>query len=158
MNPSIVVAAIGLFGSVVAVVIANRYTSRTARRAADMTERMEERKLDASTWKDQYEGWREDALKLRELRDADQARYETDRARLEDKLTECAAKVDRVHDQLVRINAERAQEQAYLEAVVAWCRTVVNLLIKAGVAYPPPPPGIADTDPNGFRTIYRSER
>src|SRR5437899_717365 len=110
MNPSIVVAAIGLFGSVVAVVIANRYTARTARRAADMTERMEERKLDASTWKDQYEGWREDALKLRELRDADQARYETDRARLEAKLTECAAKVDRVHDQLVRINAERAQE------------------------------------------------
>lgn len=158
MNPSIVVAAIGLFGSVVAVVIANRYTARTARRAADMTERMEERKLDASTWKDQYEGWREDALKLRELRDADQARYEADRERWETKLTECASKIDLMQHQLALINSERAQEQAYLEAVVAWCRTVVNLLIQAGIAYPPPPPGIADTDPNGFRRIYASER
>jgi hypothetical protein len=34
MNVSIVIAIIGLLGSVAAVVIANRYTARTARKAA----------------------------------------------------------------------------------------------------------------------------
>jgi hypothetical protein len=154
MNTSIVVAVLGLIGSVAAVYIANRYTARTARRAADATERMEERKLDASTWKDQYEGWREDALKLRELRDADQARYEADRERWETKINDCVEKIDRMQAQLAVVARERAQEQAYLDALVAWCRIVVQLLRQAGVAYPPVPPGITDTDPRGFRAIY----
>src|SRR5206468_2644409 len=100
VNASIIVATIGLIGSVTAVLIANRYTARTARRAAETTERMEERKLDASTWKDQYEGWREDALKLRELRDADQARYEQDRQRWEAKLTDCAINIEKLQGQM----------------------------------------------------------
>jgi hypothetical protein len=154
MDASIVVAVLGLVGSVTAVVIANRYTSRTARKAAQATERMEERKLDASTWKDQYEGWREDALKLRELRDADQARYEADRERWETKINDCVEKIDRMQAQLAVVARERAQEQAYLDALVAWCRIVVQLLRQAGVAYPPVPPGITDTDPRGFRSIY----
>ena len=49
---------------------------------------------------------------------------------------------------------ERAQEQAYLDALVAWCRIVVQLLRQAGIAYPPLPPGVSDTDPRGFRSIY----
>ena len=154
MNASIIVATIGLIGSVTAVLIANRYTARTARRAAETTERMEERKLDASTWKDQYEGWREDALKLRELRDADQARYEADRLRWEAKINECAIKVDQLSGQMAVVARERAQEQAYLDALVAWCRIVVQLLRQAGIAYPPLPPGVSDTDPRGFRSIY----
>jgi hypothetical protein len=154
VNTSIIVAVLGLIGSVAAVIIANRYTARTARRAADATERMEERKLDASTWKDQYEGWREDALKLRELRDADQARYENDRAHWEAKLNECNAKIDQLQQQMAVVARERVQEQAYLDALVAWCRVVVALLRQAGIAYPPVPPGITDTDPRGFRSIY----
>jgi hypothetical protein len=105
---------------------------------------MEERKLDASTWKEQYEGWREDAIKLRQLRDEDQAKYETDRERWEDKINDCTVKIERMEERLALINRERAQEQHYLESVVAWCRVVVRLLHEAGIAYPPAPPGIAD--------------
>jgi hypothetical protein len=155
MNTSIIVAVLGLIGSVAAVIIANRYTARTARRAADATERMEERKLDASTWKDQYEGWREDALKLRELRDADQARYEADRAALGSQ----AQRVQR-QDRPAPGRSSPSWPGSGRRSRRTWTRwspgagSWWHLLRQAGVAYPPVPPGITDTDPRGFRAIY----
>src|SRR5438270_4762714 len=140
MNTSVLIAIIGAVASVVGVIIAQRVTARNATKASETTERLEERKLDQAGWAAQYAGWKDDALKLREQRDRDQERYEQDRIKFEARLAEMDAK-------LTEIVRARAQEQAYLDSLLSWCRVVVVLLRQAGISFPPLPPGVTAPPP-----------
>lgn len=147
MNPSVLIAIIGAVASLGGVAVAQRVTSRNARKAAETTERLEARKLDEAGWQAQYAGWKDDALKLRELRDRDQEKYESDRTKLEQRLSEQAEKLGTMETKLTEIVRARAQEQAYLDSILSWCRVVVVLLRQANIAYPPVPPGVTDPAP-----------
>jgi uncharacterized membrane-anchored protein YhcB (DUF1043 family) len=143
MSESLVVAGIGALVSIAVAIIANRYTSRTARQAQETTAELEDRKLDASTWKEQYQGWKDDAIKLRELREQDRKDFETS-------INECKGLINELRAQIDWMKEDRMRDQAYLYSVNAWCRAVVVLLRDAGIPYPPPPRGLDATDPHGF--------
>lgn len=150
MNATIIAALIGLFGSISGVYIANRWQARTARRVAEAQEDVATQELQVNVWHQQYEAWKADAIALREQRDADQQRYEADRNRFEQRFAEMAQEMEGLKARVSTLTRERAEEQAYVEALIAWCRVVVRLLQQAGIAYPPLPAGVSDTDPRGI--------
>jgi uncharacterized membrane-anchored protein YhcB (DUF1043 family) len=140
VEPSVIIAILGVVSSLGVVVIANRYTARTARAAQETTAEIEEKKLDAASWKDQVESWRSDVKELREQRAADSRRFEEQLARQATRIDELTATVERQSGEIMR-------DRAHVTALVSWGRRVVALLREAGIAFPPPPPGVADTDP-----------
>lgn len=159
MSAPIISAIIGVAGIICGGIITAGWSSRTARRVAAQHDGVETTSLQVNVWQQQYEAWKSDALALREQRDEDQRLYQQDRNRFENILAERGRQMDemvvKMHDMEARITTmtrERAEEQVYLEALVAWCRVVVKLLRKAGIAYPPLPEGVSnETDPRGFQ-------
>lgn len=148
MDTAIIIAVIGLVGSLGGVYLAQRITARTARQAAQTTAELETRKLDQATWQEQYQGWRDDALKLRELLSAQEDRAREDRERSEQRISDLDKRLQILTRRLDDIQRERAKERAQLDSIISWCRVVVVLLRQAGVAYPPLPPGVLDVPPH----------
>lgn len=140
MNTSVIVAIIGAIVSVIVAFIANRYTSQTARDAQRSTRELDQRKLDVESWKEQYQGWKDDALKLRTLREEDIKGFEV-------KATDFQEQINELRGQMDWMKEDRLRDQAYLFSVNAWCRSVVALLRDAGIPYPPPPTGLDSTVP-----------
>jgi uncharacterized membrane-anchored protein YhcB (DUF1043 family) len=144
MDSSIWIAVIGGAVAVLVAYITSRYTNRAAKDAQQQTRELEEKKLDSSTWQAQVSGWREDALKLRELRDADRREFETEIAECHQKMDETQDQVRQLREALDVVMGERARERAYLIQVQSWCRQIVVLLKGSGIQYPPAPPGLVD--------------
>jgi hypothetical protein len=149
MDPSVIIAIISLVGSVGGIWVANRYTARTARDAqaqaralGEQTAEIERKKLDQESWRVQVDSWRADVAQLRELRMEDQQRHEIEMQKMQSRL-------DATDEQLRLMMRERAFDRAHIEAMVAWGRVVVSMMRTAGIAYPPPPPGVTDTLPPG---------
>lgn len=148
MEPSVLIAVLALISSLGGVVVANRYTARTAREAQETTAEIESKKLDASSWQEALKGWKDDVRQLREDRAEDAARYEADLAKLQ-------GRVNSLAEELEAVNRARVFDRTQIDAMVAWGRIVVQMMRTAGIAYPPPPPGIQSghTNPEGFSPI-----
>lgn len=159
MSATIIAALIGVGGVILGGIVTQFWSGRTARRVAAEHDGVQTTQLQVNVWQQQYEAWKNDAIALRQQRDEDQRLYQEDRDRFESALTEqrrlmdeMARKMQEMEARILTMTQERAQEQVYVEALVAWCRVVVKLLRKAGIAYPPLPEGIGtETDPRGIQ-------
>lgn len=104
------------------------YTARSAK-AANL------RTADSEAWNRQVESWRKDVEELRKDRDEDRKRLAEMESTLE------AVKKEAAIDRLARYE------------LVHWARAVVALLRANGIPFPPPPPGVADTDPGSTTAV-----
>lgn len=150
MDPTVqvLIAVLGVIGTLGGVYVANRFTARTARAAQQTTAEIEAKKFDAASWKDQVDSWRADVKELREQRDADARRFAEQLGRMQGRIDELAATVERQAGEIMR-------DRQHVTALVSWGRQVVALLREAGITFPPPPPGVADTDPGLRRARTR---
>lgn len=135
MDASSIVSVIVAFFSVLGVYIANRYTAKSAQKAQETTVQLEMAKIE----KERTEGWRADNIELRKQREEDKAGYET--------------RMRHLNDRVESLEAEQVVSQRERKSIINWAYRVVEVLRDAGLAYPPPPPGLIDTDPNIPRVI-----
>jgi hypothetical protein len=140
LDPSVIVAVLALVSSLGGIVVANRFTARTARQAQETTADIERKKLDASSWQDAVKLWKDDVMQLRKDREEDSVRHETEVIKLQSRL-------ESMEDELRVVNRRGALLLARDDAMVAWSRVVVTIMREAGIVFPPPPPGVAETNP-----------
>lgn len=138
---SSVIAALLTFAG---VVIANRYTARTARSASATTAEIESKKADTAAWKDLNEALSREIRRVREDSERDRER---DRAEFERRLGSAMERIESLEREVRHERQERRQDRARVEALTQWGRAVVALLRDAGIEFPRPPHGIEDTDP-----------
>jgi hypothetical protein len=119
---SLAISIVGFLG----VFVAQKFTSRTAKSAQEITAAAELAKVNQA----RDDGWRQDNIELRKQRAEAEARLD--------------ALSERV-DSLEEANRHFAREK---NDFVIWARKIVDLLKNSGIPYPPAPPGILDTDPN----------
>lgn len=129
MDGSSIVSIVVALLSVAGVYIANRYTSKSAQAAQETTQQIEMAKLETA----RTEGWRADNIELRKQREEDRKTYESNMREI----------VNRV--EMLELDQKVSQRER--QSIVAWARRIVDLLKESGIPYPPPPPGIMDTDP-----------
>jgi seryl-tRNA synthetase len=125
----------GLISGAVVALIALYGTVRTAKVAKLSNDRM------AAI--DGWQQWRTDAQELRKERDA-----------LNERIGKIKAECDQRADELA---TELALVEARLDGCVIWIRAVMPAMRDRGIAYPPIPAGITDTDP-GFPPVRRLPR
>lgn len=130
MDLSSTVSVIVAFCSVLGVYIANRYTAKSAQKAQETTSQIEMAKLETA----RTEGWRQDNIELRRQREEDRRGYETS--------------VREINERIEMLELDQKVAQRERKNLVSWARRIVELLREAGINYPPPPPGILDTDPD----------
>jgi hypothetical protein len=142
VDSSVLIAIIALISSLGGIIVANRYTARTARQAQETTAEIESRKLDASSWQESLKLWKDDVKVLREQIKEDNIRYENDKAKM-------SGEIDAMREELRQVHKERTYDRVQIDAMVAWGKTVVVMMEKAGIPFPPAPRGILDTIPPG---------
>lgn len=140
MDPSVIVAALALVSSLGGIVVANRFTARTARQAQETTAEIERKKLDAASWADAVKLWQNDVVLLRQRISDDRTEYETDTAKMQGRL-------EAMEEELRQVQRERIYDRHRIDALVVWSRTAVRMMREAGISFPQPPPGVTDTDP-----------
>ena len=142
MDVSVILAVIAMVSSLGGIVVANRYTARTAREAQRQSAEIEEKKLDSASWKESVNNWKDDVQQLRAARREDQVQYENDLSKLQSRL-------DALDEELKIVNRARAFDRAQIDAMVAWGRVVVAMMRNADIPFPPAPPGVAESIPPG---------
>lgn len=131
---SILVAMLGLVGVV--------YTVRGARDANQRSEQTVAWKAQIDALQKRADSWRDDVDALRADRDEDRARH--------------AEEIAAVREDLTKIQKQATEDRLARYELVHWARAVMALLRQAGITFPPPPPGVADTDP-GLTTVRGQE-
>lgn len=121
---SVVVALLGLAGVA--------YTARSAK-AANL------RTAESEAWNRQVESWRKDVEELRADREEDRRRH--------------AEEMAEVRADLAKIKEEAREDRLARYELVTWARAVVALLRIHQIPFPPPPPGVADTDPGSTTAV-----
>jgi hypothetical protein len=122
---SLAISVVGFLG----VIVANRFTSRTAKSAQEITAAAELAKATQS----RDDGWRSDNVELRKAQ------------------SEYRERIDHLSD---RVDSLEDQNRMFLREkndIIIWARKIVDLLKNSGIPYPPAPPGVLDTDP-GMRS------
>jgi hypothetical protein len=142
MDASVIVAVLALVSSLGGIVVANRYTARTARDAQKQAAEIEEKKLDAASWKQSIDNWKDDVQQLRAARNEDRVQYENE-------LSKMKSQLEAMDEELKMINRSRAFDRAQIDAMVAWSRVVIAMMRSADIPFPPAPPGVADSLPPG---------
>lgn len=120
---SLLAALLGLAGIV--------YTARSARGANSRTAAVEQYKAETERWKTQVESWRADAQTLR----SDMAE---DRRHFDEQLGKLQTRVREVEEQATSDRLARIE-------LVQWARTVIAILRRANLMFPPPPASVSDS-------------
>lgn len=129
---SVFVAMISLAG----VVYAAR-SSRAANARSEVTKTWQaqldalQRAVDGARMR--ADSWRDDVEALRADRDEDNARH--------------AEEIAAVRGDLEKVKEQATQDRTARHELVSWARAVIALLRGHGITFPPPPPGVSDTDP-----------
>jgi septal ring factor EnvC (AmiA/AmiB activator) len=137
------------------IVVANRYTARTARSAQEITATIEQEKLEVQSWKDLNAGLRDEVKRLRDSAKEDRGDLERElelvRQRAEAHSSDCSQKIAEIRTELEedlhRVKRERMRLALHLDHLVAWGRVIVAHARHNGWEIPAPPPMLADTDP-----------
>jgi hypothetical protein len=140
MDPSVIVAVLALLSSLGGIVIANRFTARTARQAQETSAEIERKKLDASSWQEAVALWKDDVKQLRERLVEDDLRHELETTKLQ-------GRIDTMEEELRLVNRDRAFDRIRIDALVAWSRHAVTVMRNAGITFPNPPPGVEESLP-----------
>lgn len=149
---AVLIAIIAGIASVVAGVVGPWLAFRAARSGHAQTAEIEQQRVEQS----QAESWRQDAQILRVMIREERAEAEQRMDALEHKMiSECDGKVAAVTLRVDQLLRELTLIETRLEAAVSWIRQVVPLMRAQGTEFPPIPPGIVDTDPNGYAAIRR---
>jgi septal ring factor EnvC (AmiA/AmiB activator) len=159
VDTSVVLAIIALVSSLGGIVIANRYTARTARQAQVTTAEIEKDKIEQTSWRELNQGLREEVKRLRDDARADREEWAAQLEKVRtDALThghDCAKQLDRLRQQIeqdaARHNRDRAHLARQVDALVDWGRAVVRQGRVHDWQLPSPPPALADTDPHMIR-------
>lgn len=129
---SLWVAVIGLFGSIGAVFVANRFTTRSTRAAQLQTAAIERTKVDALAYERARQSY-DAALATQNRRLADlQQELNEDREEYRTGVAECKQRIRELED------ARRA-DQVRIRNLVAYMRVLIGLLRQHEIAYPLPP-------------------
>lgn len=112
------------------MVVANRYTAKTAREAQKTTAQTELAKLDIQ----RINEWRGDTESLRRQRLEDKQAFDKELSEMKARLGD--------------LEVENRQARTERVAFVAWARSIVMVLRERDVPYPPPPLGVLDTGPH----------
>lgn len=143
---AIIMATAGLLGTIVGA----WYTFRSARKNAEVTRETERNKLDNESWA----GWREDVNILRRQRKEDRDEYSAHREECDEKIRQLTGRVEDMDKRHAREREAFTRQRVALEnrvdALTGWGRRVVNIMRAQGIVFPPPPPGVTDTNPEGL--------
>ena len=112
------------------MVVANRYTAKTAREAQKTTAQTELAKLDIQRIQD----WRADNQALRQQRIEDKHEFDKEIGEMKARLGD--------------LEVENRQARTERIAFVSWARSIVLVLQDRQIPYPPPPVGVLDTGLN----------
>lgn len=119
-----------------ATVVVGIYTARAASAANRETSQL-------TGWRDLVKEGREELNRLREDREEDEERHRKERAEDRGRIEACQQQINEL-----RVRFEEAERRE--RKLILWAREVVRLMRNASVPFPPPPPGVADTDPDGI--------
>lgn len=151
MNSGVLTAVVMAVSAAAVAAITGWYSYRAARRNSEATRQVERDKLSTDSWERQVKAWREDVVALRQQRAEDSKIHEEHRKECSRQIGELTTEVRHLQRQRdsdeERHQTERQTVAAQLAVLVTWAKNVVVLLNSAGIAFPPPPPGIQDTDP-----------
>lgn len=132
MDPAIVVAFVGALGSVFAVFVANRFTSRSARAAQKQAAEIERTKVDALAYQRARESY-DAALKAQELRIQQlQSEMAEDRGEYRAEIADCKSRIRELED-------ARRMDQLRIRTLVEYMRTLIQILRSHQIDYPLPP-------------------
>jgi septal ring factor EnvC (AmiA/AmiB activator) len=145
IDTSVIVAILAAVASIGGIIVANRYTSRTARDAAAKSVLVEQGKLDEQRRQSLMDNMQEEITRVNEMRKQDRQEFEA-------RITETNARLTELSGEHDRYRRERSFLQQQVDSLVLWSRAVVRVMRGNNIAYPPPPPGV-DTDPDGFAPI-----
>lgn len=155
VDVSVLTTIIASVLTLLGIVVANRYTARTARSAQEITAGIESEKLEVQSWRELNAGLREEVKRLRDDAKADRGELEREleivRQRAEYHSSDCTKKIDQIRaeleEDLRRVKRERMRLAQHLDHLVEWGRSVVSHARRNGWEIPAPPPMLADTDP-----------
>ncbi len=150
IDPSIIVAIIALVSSVAVVIIANRFTSKASREAAQKSIVVEQNKLDEQRRQNLMDNMQEEITRLNEMRKADRVEFEA-------RLTETNSRLASISAEHEAYRRERFTLQQHVDALTLWARAVVRVMRTNNIAYPAPPRGVDETDPEGFPPLARPQ-
>lgn len=159
MNAALLTTIIMAVSAVGVPAVGGWYAYRASRRNAEASHDIEQDKLTAESWGRQLQAWREDVVLLRQQRAEDAKEYAAQHKEYTAQHKECVRQIDDLTVQVRKLQRQhdtdeerhRAEQRAMttqLASMIAWARTVVGLLTAAGIAFPKPPPGVQDTNPN----------
>jgi predicted RNase H-like nuclease (RuvC/YqgF family) len=125
LDPTIVVAAIAVFGSAVSIILTNRYAARSARSAQENAERQKAMQIDSESFKRARENY-DAAIAEQERRIARlRTEIEQDREEFRHDREECNHRIDLL--------------QRDIQALGEWARPLLRAAREAGVRHPNPP-------------------
>jgi F0F1-type ATP synthase membrane subunit b/b' len=164
IDTSIVVAIVALIGTIFTVVYANRYTAKNAREAAIKSaeqaakaQSVELAKMDEQRRQNLMDNMQEEITRLDKMRREDRDEYirvrQEDRDEFNRRISEATSELMQIRLEHEQYRRERSFLQQQVDALILWSRAVVRQMRAAGIAYPPPPPGVDGTDPNGFPPV-----
>lgn len=157
IDPSVIVAIIALVSSIGGIFIANKFTARSARDAQSKAATVEQNKLDEQRRQSLMDNMQEEINRIDEMRRRDRQEYITirdeDKEAFEAHRKDCAERISLLEDEQRRLRRERNTLSGRVDDLILWSRAVVRVMRNAGITYPPPPPGVDSTDPDGFSPV-----
>lgn len=137
MDSPLVVALLGALGSIIAVFIANRFTTRSARKAQERAAEIESTKVDAQAYERARESY-DAALTTQTRRIVDlQKEMVDDRAEYRSEIADCRARIR-------ELDQARRDDREHIRALVAYLRVLIGILRKHDIAFPDPPAQMDD--------------
>lgn len=137
MDSPLIVALMGALGSVLAVVIANRFTTRSARKAQQQSSDIERTKVDAQAYERARENY-DAALTTQGRRIVDlQKELADDRAESRSEIADCRARIR-------ELDLARRSDRERIRALAAYLRTLIAILRQHDITFPTPPAEMDD--------------
>ena len=132
MDSPLAVAFVGAIGSVIAVVIANRFTTRATRKAQRQAAEIEGSKVDAQAYARARESY-DAALATQKQRLVElQEEMERDRVEYRSDIAECRTRIR-------ELDQARRDDRRHTQVLVVYVRVLIGVLRQHEIPFPVPP-------------------